>query len=169
MADSDLETPGHILIEAQLANCLNIPDSRDRGIELMNIVISQSLSRAHAVLLADIIQSSLSEFSNSDRSLCSFVYSAIIPIFYLSVKSTKIGLFLVSGLKLRPPNLRIALILSALGGRVLDPNVNWISLNEETEEVHGLYEVCSVPLMELSQVNFSIIEISDYCCFSLLT
>ena len=91
-ADSDLETPAHILIEAQLANCLNLTDPRDRGIELMNICISQTLSKGHMVLLADVLQSSLTEFSHQDKSLFSCIYSWVIPIYYLAIRSTKIGL-----------------------------------------------------------------------------
>ena len=154
MADGDLETPAHILIEAQLANSLNLADPRDRGIELMNICISQTLSRGHMVLLGDVIQSSLTEFSHQDKNLCAFVYSGAIPIYYLAIRSTKIGLYLVSGLKIKPPNLRVALILSALGGRVLDTSTDWISLPDDTAGVHGLYEITATSLMELSQVNY---------------
>ena len=132
-----------------------LADSRDRGIELMNIDISQSLSRAHKVLLDDVLQSSLTEFSQSDKSLCSLIYSTAIPIFYLAIRSTKIGLYLMNGLKLKPPNLRVALILSAFGGRVLKISTDWISLEEDTPGVPGLYEITASSLMELSQVKCS--------------
>ena len=88
-----------MLIEAQLADCLNLTDPRDRGIGMMNICISQSLSRAHIVLFTDVLYSSLTEFFQSDKRLCSFVYLAVILIYNLAIKSTKIELNLVSGLK----------------------------------------------------------------------
>ena len=92
-ADSDLETLAHVLIEAQLANCLNLNDPRDQGIEFMNIFISQKLSRAHFVLLADVLPSCRTEFPQSDKSLCAFIYSAFIPIDYFAIRSAKIGLY----------------------------------------------------------------------------
>ena len=58
----------------------------------------------------------------------------------------------MSGLKLKPPNLQVALILSALGGRVLDSSTDWMSLPDDTPGVPGLYEITATSLIELSQV-----------------
>lgn len=80
------------LLEAKLAICLNFADPSTRGKHLAEILKETSLDRAQFLILSEVVQTSITEFSSDQTKLAYFTFAAALPIMVLGIHGPRMGI-----------------------------------------------------------------------------